>query len=177
MADDILVYGSRDAEKEYQRYHDTNLLHFLQRARERNLKLNKMKLKLCLSEDSHRGHKLTREGLHPDPTKVKAIIDMPRPDNKEAVECFLGCLQYLSCFMLQLATVVAPLRLLTEQSAIFTWQTKQEEAFQSLKRMITNVPVLRFYDTKEKVTLLCEGLRCHTPAKRTACCLYLVFTV
>ena len=99
------------------------------------------------------GHKLTREGFCPDPAKVKAIIDMPKPDNKRAVEHFLGCLQYLSRFMPQLATVAAPLRLLTEQLAIFTWQTKQKEAFQSLKTMITNVPVLKFYDAKEEVTL------------------------
>ena len=103
------------------------------------------------------GHKLTREGLCPDPAKVKAIIDIPKPDNKRAVERFLGCLQYLSRFMPQLATVAAPLRLLTEQSAIFTWQTKQEEAFQSLKTMITNVPVLKFYDAKEEVTLQCDA--------------------
>ena len=157
IADDILVYGCGDTEEEYRRDHDTNLRHLLQRARERNLKLNKKKLKLCLSEVSYMGHKLTREGLCPDPAKVKAIIDMPRPDNKKAVERFLGCLQYLSCFMPQLATVAAPLRLLTEQSAIFTWQTKQEEAFQSLKTMITNVPVLKFYDVKEEVTLQCDA--------------------
>ena len=157
IADDILVYGCGDTEEEYQRDHDENLLHLLQRARERNLKLNKKKLKLCLSEVSYMGHKLTREGLCPDPAKVKAIIDMPKPDNKRAVECFLGCLQYLSRFMPQLATVAAPLRLLTEQSAIFTWQTKQEEAFQSLKTMITNVPVLKFYDAKEEVTLQCDA--------------------
>ena len=103
------------------------------------------------------GHRLTKDGLSPDPAKVKAISDMPKPDNKKAVERFLGCLQYLSRFLPQLAEVAAPLRLLTEQSAIFTWQTQQEEAFQSLKAMITTAPVLKFYDVKAETTIQCDA--------------------
>ena len=63
IADDILVFGCGDTVEEYQRDHDTNLQRLLQRAREKNLKLNKKKLKLCLSEVSYMGHQLTREGL------------------------------------------------------------------------------------------------------------------
>ena len=81
---------------------------------------------------------------------------MPRPDNKKAVEWFLGCMQYLSRFLPQLSEVAAPLRVLTEQSAIFTWQTQQEEAFQALKTMITTVPVLKFYDLEE-ATIQCDA--------------------
>ena len=68
-------------------------------------------------------------GLSPDPAKVRAIVDMPTPDSKKGVEHFLGCLQYLSHFLLQLSDVATPLRQLTEQSAIFTWQTQQDNAF------------------------------------------------
>lgn len=81
------------------------------------------------------GHLLTREGLRPDPAKVKAIKDMLRPDNKKAVERFTVSFLF---------SPTATLRLLTEQLAMFTWQTQQEEAFQSLKTMTTNVPVLQF---------------------------------
>ena len=99
------------------------------------------------------GHRLTKEGLSPDTLKIKAIQEMPQPDCKKAVERFLGCLQYLSHFLPQLAKVAAPLRQLTEHSAIFTWQSQQEEAFQSLKKMITMSPVLKFYDVTEEVTI------------------------
>ena len=103
------------------------------------------------------GHRLTKEGLSPDTLKIKAIQEMPRPDTKKAVERFLGCLQYLSRFLPQLAQVAAPLRQLTEHSAIFSWQSQQEEAFQSLKKMITMSPVLKFYDVAEKVTIQCDA--------------------
>ena len=79
------------------------------------------------------GHRLTRDGLRPNPAKIRAIKGMLRPDNKKAVERFLGCMQYLSRFLPQLSEVAAPLRVLTEQSTIFTWQTHQEEAFSGTK--------------------------------------------
>jgi len=92
------------------------------------------------------GHQLTKNGLSVAPAKVKAITDMPRPDSKKVIEHFLGCFQYLSRFLPQLVEVAAPLRLLTEQSAVFSWQTQQETVFQSLKAMITKATVLKFYD-------------------------------
>ena len=91
---------------------------------------------------------------------------MPRPDNKKAIE------RYLSHFLPQLAEVAAPLRLLTEQSALFTWQTQQEEAFQALKTVISNVQVLKFYDLNEEAT----RIRGHTSTKRPTCCIHFAFT-
>ena len=71
------------------------------------------------------GHCLTKEGLTPDPMKIKAIVDIPTPDSKKAVEHFLRCLQYLPCFLCQLYEVAAPLQRITEWSAILTWQNGQ----------------------------------------------------
>ena len=49
------------------------------------------------------GHRLSKDGLSLDPTKTKGILEIPRPENKKAVEQFLGCLQYLAHFLPQLA--------------------------------------------------------------------------
>ena len=103
------------------------------------------------------GHLLTKDGLCPDPAKIRSIKDMPRPDSKKAVERFLGCLQYLSRFLPQLAEVAAPLRLLTEQSAVFSWQSQQETAFWTLQTMITKAPVLKFYDVRDEATIQCDA--------------------
>ena len=50
IADDILVYGKGSTKEEYVKDHDNNLTKLLERARAVNLKLNKKKLKLRLSE-------------------------------------------------------------------------------------------------------------------------------
>jgi len=48
------------------------------------LKLNKKKLKLCLSEVSCMGHWLKKDGLGVDPAKLKVINDLPRSDSKKS---------------------------------------------------------------------------------------------
>ena len=75
IADDFLVYGQGDSYEEAIIDHDRNLRRFLDRAQEVNLKLNKHKMKLRLTEVKYIGHILSSEGLKPDPAadKVRAV--------------------------------------------------------------------------------------------------------
>ena len=157
IADDILVYGCGDTEDEYMKDHDANLTALLKRARETNLKLNRKKLKLRLSEVVYMGHRLTAKGVQPDPAKVKAIVEMPSPQSKKAVERFLGCVTYLSRFLPQLAEMVQPIRQLTEKNVEFMWQTQQASALDRVKKCLTDAPILRYYDVKEEVTIQCDA--------------------
>ena len=129
----------------------------LERARAVNLKLNKKKLKLRLSEVRYKGHLLTSEGLRPDPEKIRAIAEMPKPQDKKAVERLLGTVQYLSRFLPKLSEVAKPLRQLTEKEVVFAWQQAQEEAFAHIQQLVTSTPVLKFYD---EVTLQCDASDC-----------------
>ena len=51
------------------------------------------------------GHLITAQGLQPDPDKVKAIIGMPQPKDKEGVKRFLGIVQYLARYIPNLSKV------------------------------------------------------------------------
>ena len=44
------------------------------------------------------GHRLTKEGLKPDPAKVKAILSMKKPDDTAAVQRLMGMVKYLTKF-------------------------------------------------------------------------------
>ena len=103
------------------------------------------------------GHLLTSTGVRVDPMKVKAIVEMPRPNNKKVVERLLGTVQYLSRFLPKLSDVAKPLRQLTEKEVVFTWQQQQEHAFTLIKDLVTSSPVLKYYNIKEEVTLQCDA--------------------
>ena len=77
IADDFLICGFGSDKEEATTNHDDNLRMFLQRARERGLKLNLEKVKLQLTSVLFIGHLLTDKGLAPDPNKVTAIMNMP----------------------------------------------------------------------------------------------------
>ena len=137
--------------------HNSNLLNLFDRARSMNLKLNKKKLRLRLDQVTYMGHSFTSEGLRPDSMKVEAIVSMPRPDDKRAVQRLLGFVNYLSRFMPTISEVSEPLRKLTERNALFVWESQQEEAFQTIKNMISSTPVLKYYDVANETTIQCDA--------------------
>ena len=157
IADDILVYGSGDTVENAAADHDQNLIGVLERARNCNLKINKQKLKLRQTEVSYMGHLLTSKGLRPDPRKVQAVTDMPKPDSVQVVQRFLGFVDYLAKFLPHLSDVSEPLRRLTDKDAIWCWQPQHDKAVETIKTLVTDNPVLRYYDTTEEVTIRCDA--------------------
>ncbi len=153
IADDLLVYGSGDSYEEAVINHDQNLVRLLERCRERNLKLNKSKLRFKQQSVKYNGHILTAEGMLPDPVKVEAITGMPRPRDKAEVKRLLGMINYLGKFLPQLSDISEPLRNLTKEGVQFIWSQIHEDTFNKLKQMISQPPVLQYYDLDEEVTL------------------------
>ena len=90
VMDDILVAG-RDKV-----HHDAVLQQVLDRARSYNLKLNFDKVKIRKDKVRYVGHLKSVHGVKPDPEKVEAMRNVPAPENKDDVRCFLGLVQYLA---------------------------------------------------------------------------------
>ena len=157
IADDILCYGCGNTEAEALVDHDRNLVNLLKRARSANLKFNKSKIKLRLTEVSYMGQLLTNHGLKPDPRKVSDVINMPIPEDKKAVQRLLGVCNYLSRFMPTLSKMCEPLRKLTEKDVEFMWESQQDNAFKVIKNSISSAPILKYYDVTEPVTVQCDA--------------------
>ena len=157
LRDDVLVTGYGETHEEAVIDHDTNLARLLQRARETNLKLNKSKINLRKSEVKFMRHVITDEGLIPDPDKVKAVEEMPRPTCKKELLSLLGFVNYLSKFLPRLPEVAQPLRNLIAKEAPFLWSPHHELAFAEIKQLVVNHPVLEFYHHKAEVTLQCDA--------------------
>lgn len=127
IMDDILVWGE-NAEQ-----HDERLRWLLERIRSINLKLNRDKCKIIMSEIKYIGHVLSGEGLKPDQDKIKAIVEMPKPQDKAALMRFLGMVLYLAKFVPNLSEISAPLRKLLENGVAWHWETSQQKSFEMLK--------------------------------------------
>ena len=100
IIDNILIWSRDDAE------HDQRLAALLDRIREKNLKLNKKKVKIGITEVPYIGHLLTRKGIKPDP---EAILQIPKPERKADVHRFLGMITYLAKFIPNLSSQTEPL--------------------------------------------------------------------
>ena len=119
--------------------------------------MNSDKLQLRMKEVPFIGHVATGEGLRADPSKVRAIREMPPPKNVAGVQRILGLSQYLSKFLPRLSDITKPLGDLTRQDAEWIWDEPQQSAFERLKQAVSATPVLRYYNLKEDVTIQCDA--------------------
>ena len=99
IADDILVYGVGNTIEKANADHNRNLEALLKRCCERNIALNRDKLKLQRKEVSFMGHVLTGNGVKIDPDKARAVQDMSRPEDVEGVQRLNGFVNYLAKFL------------------------------------------------------------------------------
>ena len=157
--DNILVMGYGENEVEANRNHDENLTSLLEQARKAILCLNSSKLNLRNIEVKFMGHLNTKDGLKPDPEKIKAVQQMPRPTSKKELLGLLGFVNYLSKFLPKLSEVVQPLSEMTTKEAKFTWSQQHETAIKEVRELVVKHPVLKYYDVQEPVVMQCDASR------------------
>ncbi|KAK3731843.1 hypothetical protein QZH41_020209 [Actinostola sp. cb2023] len=154
---DILIYGVGSTDDQANADHDQKLRALLQRCRERGIALNKDKVKLRCKEVTFMGHVFTSNGLKIDSDKVKAIVDMPKPEDIQGVQRLNGFVIYLAKFLPKLSDVMLPIRELTRKDVDWQWSEKQEKAFSEVKKAVTEAPVLRYYDPKKDLEIQCDA--------------------
>lgn len=66
---------------------------------------------------------------------------------------FVGLTGYFRKFVKGYATITRPLTRLTKKGATFSWETEQEEAYQQLKLVLTQRPVLAVYNRQANTEL------------------------
>uniref|UniRef100_H3A4B4 Gypsy retrotransposon integrase-like protein 1 n=1 Tax=Latimeria chalumnae TaxID=7897 RepID=H3A4B4_LATCH len=126
--------------------HLKDLEEVLQRLELAGLSLKLSKCQFCRKEMVFLGHVVSPQGMQPDPEKLHAILDFPRPKSLKQVRQFLGLSGYYHKFIKGYATLAEPLISLTCQDVIFNWDNALQTAFDQLKSCLTSTSVLVFPD-------------------------------
>ncbi|GBG59593.1 hypothetical protein CBR_g49853 [Chara braunii] len=137
--DDILIYN-RTLE------HMTHLRTVLQRLRDHGLYAKLSKCTFAQSKVDFLGHQVSEHGLHMDDSKIHAIVDWPTPTSLPALRSFLGLTNYYGHFLKNYAQYSSQLTPLTRGRLPFHWTPVHEDAFRSLKRLVTSAPILHLPD-------------------------------
>lgn len=117
------------------------------------MKFNKNKIQYKATEVKYVGHKISNEGIKPDPSHIQAILEMPKPENKADLMRLLGMSKFLGQYIPNLSQVTAPLRELTKNNATWVWSDYQVAALQALKNRLVQAPVLTIYDSTKQITI------------------------
>ena len=134
--DDILIFSKTF--DQHQR-HVHLVLQALERAK---LLVNAEKSIFHVQEIDYLGHTITPGNVRMQQKKVATIIDWPTPTNLREVRSFLGFTNYYRKFIQEFGTIAMPLTALTKKDTPFTWTEKEEQAFTTLKKKVTEQPVL-----------------------------------
>ena len=134
--DDILVYSKTEAK------HDEHLRIVLQVLREKELFVKFSKSELWLREVNFLGYAVSAEGIKVDPRKIEAILEWKPPRTVSEIRSFLGLAGYYRRFVEGFSVMAAPLTKLIRKGVPFVWTEKQQEAFEKLKKVLTEAPVL-----------------------------------
>ena len=74
--------------------------------------------------------------VKPMKKKVDAILKMDRPKNRTQVRSFIGAVNYYRSLWPRRAHFMKPLSELTSSKVNFQWGVEQQEAFETLKRIM-----------------------------------------
>ena len=103
ILDVLIVMGSNDEE------HFRNLESTLKRLHSMGVKLKQSKCVFMKPSVEYFAFVVDRHGIHPSPCKVKAIQEVPVPENPTELKSFLGLVNYYRKFIPDMPTLFNPL--------------------------------------------------------------------
>ncbi|UYV71143.1 hypothetical protein LAZ67_8001868, partial [Cordylochernes scorpioides] len=138
--DDIVVYSKSFNE------HLHRLEIILQCLDKAELRLNPKKCLFGTKRIRVFGHLVDSKGIYPDPEKIEAIAKFPTPKSITDVRSFIGLCSYYRRFIENFAEKAAPLHEVLKKDNKFTWNSDQQDAFDSLKKALMSEPVLAYFE-------------------------------
>ncbi|XP_049382712.1 uncharacterized protein LOC125847050 [Solanum stenotomum] len=134
--DDIIIKSREGSD------HLTHLRKFFDRLHRYNLKLNPAKCTFGVPAGKLLGFIVSRIDIELDPSKIKAIQELPHPKTTKEVMSFLGRLNYISRFIVQSTVVCESIFKLLKNDVLTKWTGECQTVFDTIKNYFSNPPVL-----------------------------------
>nr|GEU61487.1 transposon Ty3-I Gag-Pol polyprotein [Tanacetum cinerariifolium] len=144
--DDFLVFGNS---------FETCLSHLdkmLKRCEDTNLCLNWDKSHFMVKEGIVLGHKILKNGIEVDKAKVDVIAKLPHRTTVKGIPSFLGHAVFYRRFIQDFSKIARPMTRLLEKDTPFIFSKECIEAFQSLKKKLTEAPILPIHYASKTMT-------------------------
>jgi hypothetical protein len=134
--DDILIYSKNNED------HANHLRIILQRLRDHRLYAKFSKCEFWLDSVKFLGHIISSKGISVDPTKVQEVMDWKPPTSVHQIWSFLGLAGYYRRFIPDFSKIPKPMTELLKKEVKYLWDDKCDEAFHTLRKLLTTAPVL-----------------------------------
>nr|GEZ47241.1 reverse transcriptase domain-containing protein [Tanacetum cinerariifolium] len=110
-----------------------------------------------VKEDIVLGHKISKNRIEVDKAKVNVITKLPYPTTVKGVQSFLGHVGFYRQFIQDFSKIARPMTRLLEKDTSFLFSKECIEAFQSLKKKLTESPILVALNWDLPFELMCDA--------------------
>jgi transposase InsO family protein len=126
--------------------------------RSESLHVNPRKVDLFGEQLDVLGHLINDQGIHPDQDKLSQIRDWPTPRSTNAIQRFLGLVNYIASFVPVLTKSTTPLSLAGAADK-FEWTPLLDNCFHRVKAIVAKSLVLTPIDVKKKepIWVVCDA--------------------
>nr|GEY14624.1 reverse transcriptase domain-containing protein [Tanacetum cinerariifolium] len=115
------------------------------------------KIHFMVKEGIVLGHKISKNGIEVDKAKVEVIAKLPHPNTVKGIRSFLGHAGFYRRFIKDFSKIARPMTHLLEKDTQFFFSKECVEAFQTLKRKLTEAPILIAPDWDLPFELMCDA--------------------
>jgi len=103
------------------------------------------------------GHVISEDGISVDPSKIRDVLDWKTPETVPEIRSFLGLAGYYRRFVPDFSKIAKPMTELLKKGVKFVWDDKCEQAFLTLRRLLTSAPVLAQPDITRPFDVYCDA--------------------
>ncbi|GKE94948.1 putative reverse transcriptase domain-containing protein, partial [Tanacetum coccineum] len=139
--------------------HEVHLGLVLELLKKEKLYAKFSKCEFWLQEIQFLRHVINGDGIHVNPSKIETVKNWKAPRTSSEVRSFLGLAGYYRRFIENFSKIAMSLTFLTQKSKTFDWGEEQENAFQTLKSKLYDVPVLALPDGPKDFVVITYAFR------------------
>lgn len=120
--------------------------------RKHQFHLKQSKCTFAQSSLEYLGHIISDKGVSTDPSKISDMLSWPTPTAMIELRGFLGLIGYYRKFVRHYGIIARPLTNILRLKE-FQWNTEAQLSFDTLKKAMTQTPVLALPNFKEQFTM------------------------
>jgi hypothetical protein len=102
------------------------------------------------------GHKISKSGIEVDKAKIDVTAKIPPPTTVKGVRSFLDYAGFYRRFIQDFSKIARPMTRLLEKETPFVFSDECIEAFQTLKKKLTEAPILVAPDWDLPFEVMCD---------------------
>nr|GEV41731.1 hypothetical protein [Tanacetum cinerariifolium] len=103
------------------------------------------------------GHKILKKGIEVDKAKIEVISKLPHPTTVKGIRSFLGHAGFYRRFIKDFSKISRSMTHLLEKNSPFIFSNDCIQAFQNLKKKLTEAPILIALNWDQPFELMCDA--------------------